>query len=392
MQTSKIIFHIDMNSFFASCEMADNEDLIGKAVVIAHNDPFQRSIIVSPSYEARKYGIKATMRVNEAFNLCKDIVVVEPNYQLYHYYSNAFKEYLLKITDKVEMASIDEAFVDVTDIVHGADAIDLAHKIQKDIYDIYKLPTSIGIAPNKLLAKMASDMKKPMGITILRRREIDKYMWPLPIGDLMGVGKKTLLKMDELKIKTIGDLANYQNLDLLKKILGNATATSLYAKSHGIDDSTLETEEQKSSSTSAAHTFYLDTYDEKIIFETIKMLSNSISHRLESNEKKAQTIGVNFRYSNGTQFSRSKTVNNPINESYEIYKTAIDIFNDYYDNINPIRLIGVFANRLIDDKNQVKQISIFDDFDKLNQEEQINKIVKNVNKIFGDGSIKKGIK
>ena len=392
MQTSKIIFHIDMNCFYASCEIAQNEDLIGKPVVIAHNDPFQRSIIVSPSYEARKFGIKATMRINEAFQLCKNIIVVEPNYELYSYYSNLFKEYLLKITSNVEMASIDEAFLDVTSICKGADAIDLAYKIQKEIYELYKLPTSIGIAPNKLLAKMASDMKKPMGVTVLRKREIDKYMWPLPISDLLGVGKKTLLKMKELNINTIGDLANFKDIELLKKELGRANALGLYSRSHGIDNSNIETEETKASSVSSAHTFYLDTYDEKIIRDMIKVLSNSISHRLEEDEKICQTIGVQFRYSNGYTFSRSKGLTNPTNNSYEIYKNAIDVFEDYYDSSMGIRLIGVFANRLINDAQQIKQISIFDDFEKIDQDEQINNLVKSVNKIFGEGSIKKGVK
>lgn len=392
MKTARIIFHIDMNSFYASCEIANNEDLKGKPVVIAHNDPFQRSIIVSPSYEARKYGIKATMKIIDAFKLCHDIVVVEPDHNLYHEYSKLFHQYLLKITDKVEMASIDEAFVDVTDICNGADAIKLAEKIQKDIYELYKLPTSIGIAPNKLLAKMASDMKKPMGITVLRRREIDKYMWVLPINDLLGVGKKTLDKMAELEIKTIGDLANYQDIEKLKKVLGNANAIGLYQRSHGIDDSIVTPYEQEQTSISSANTFYLDTYDEKLIKDTIKVLCNSVSNRLINEKKATLNIGIQFKYNDGIQFNRSKSLSKATNDNFELYKNAIDVFDDFYDNLRPIRLIGVFCNRLQDEKESIKQITIFDDFNKLDKEEQINKLIKEVNKIFGSDSIKKGVK
>ena len=392
MKTARIIFHIDMNSFFASCEMANNEDLIGKPVVIAHNDPFQRSIIVSPSYEARKYGIKATMRIIDAFKLCHDIVVVEPDYSLYQECSRLFHQYLLKLTPNVEMASIDEAFVDVTDICSGIDAIKLAEKIQKDIYELYKLPTSIGIAPNKLLAKMASDMKKPMGITVLRKREIDKYMWVLPIGDLLGVGKKTLDKMEELNIKTIGDLANYPDIEKLKKVLGNVNALGLYQRSHGIDDSIVSPYEQPQTSVSSANTFYLDTFDEKLIKDTIKVLCNSVSNRLIHEKKAALTIGIQFKYSDGISFNRSKSIMKATNDSFEIYKHAIDVFDDFYEENRAIRLIGVFCNRLQDEKESVKQVSIFDDFNKLEKEEQINKLVKEVNKIFGSDTIKKGVK
>ncbi|MCI6013414.1 MAG: DNA polymerase IV, partial [Coprobacillus sp.] len=188
---SKIIFHIDMNCFYCSCEIAENEDLSGKPIVVAHKDIIDRGIILSPSYEARKYGIKATMKVSEAKRLCKDIIVIEPRMELYHKYSQDFYNYLLSLAKdiKVEMASCDEAYVDVSQF--GTGAVELASKIQKDIYELYGLPCSIGIAPNKFLAKMASDMKKPMGITILRKRDLPEVMWPLPIEDLMGIGKKT---------------------------------------------------------------------------------------------------------------------------------------------------------------------------------------------------------
>ncbi len=391
MKTNQIILHIDMNCFFASCEIAVNESLKGKPIVIAHHDPFQRSIILSPSYEARKFGIKTTMKVKEAYDLCHDIIVVEPDMQLYNKYSKLFYEYLLKYTTLVEMASIDEAYVDCTNICKGADVVDLAKKIQKDIYEIYKLPTSIGIGPNKLLAKIASDMKKPMGLTVLRKREIDKYMWPLPINDLLGVGKKTILKMEELNIKTIGDLANYKDLEKLKSILGNANALSLYSKANGIDDSIVNPNEEQSTSISAAHTFYLDTFDEKVIKATIKSLCNTMGYRMQKAGQKALTVGIQFKYSNFKSYNRSKSLIKAINDEYDLYENCIDVFDEHFDENVGIRLIGVFANRLINDSS-VEQITIFDDFEKLDKDETINKLLKSVNGKFGNGSVKKGVK
>ena len=392
MKTSRIILHIDMNCFYASCELAVNESLRGKPVVIAHNDPFQRSIIVSPSYEARKYGIKATMTIKEAFDLCRDIVVAEPDYELYNHYSKLFHEYLLKITPMVEMASVDEAFLDLTDVCQGAEVIELAQKIQKEIYELYKLPTSIGIAPNKLLAKIASDMKKPMGITVLRKREIDKYMWPLPIKDLLGVGKKTIEKMDELKIKTIGDLANYKDLDLLKKTLGNVNALSLYSKANGIDDSLVNPNETQATSISADHTFYLETYDEKLIKNTIKVLCNTVCHRLQEANQKAMTLGVRFKYGNMKTYNRSKALSRATNDEYTWIDTCLDVFDEFYEDGQPIRLIGVFGNRLEDADKKLEQITIFDDFEKIDKEEVLKKLLKSVNDKFGEGAASKGVK
>lgn len=392
MKTSRIILHIDMNCFYASCELAVNESLRGKPVVIAHNDPFQRSIIVSPSYEARKYGIKATMTIKEAFELCRDIVVAEPDFELYSHYSRVFHEYLLKITPMVEMASVDEAFLDLTDVCEGIEVVELAKKIQKEIYELYKLPTSIGIAPNKLLAKIASDMKKPMGITVLRKREIDKYMWPLPIKDLLGVGKKTLEKMEELNIKTIGDLANYKDLELLKRTLGNVNALSLYSKANGIDDSVVNPNETQATSISADHTFYLETYDVTLIKNTIKVLCNTVCHRLQESNQRAMTLGVRFKYGNMKTYNRSKALSRATNDEYIWVDTCLDVFDEFYEENNPIRLIGVFGNRLEDADSKMEQITIFDDFDKINKEEVLKKLLKSVNDKFGEGTARKGVK
>ena len=262
MKNPKIIFHIDLNCFFASCEMAEDHELADKPVAVAHLDPLRKGIILSPNYEARKFQIKTTMLVRDALLLCKDLVVVEPEMALYEHYSQLFYAYLLSITKFVEMVSIDEAYLDVTEVCQTIHPLALAEKIQKELLEKYKLPVSIGIAPNKFLAKMASDMKKPLGITILRKREIDKYLWVLPIEDMLGVGKKTAPKLKAIGINTIGDLANYQNLDLLKQTIGEQNTLGLREHAWGIDDSQIDFSNDDSvQSISNAHTFDHDLYD-----------------------------------------------------------------------------------------------------------------------------------
>ncbi|MDD2493012.1 MAG: DNA polymerase IV [Bacilli bacterium] len=400
MKTSRIILHIDMNCFFASCEIAEDPDLLKKPVIIAHDDPFQRGIVLTASYEARSFGIKTTMQVREAFQLCKDIIVIEPDMELYSSYSDKFYQYLLTITKKVEMASIDEAYMDLSD--YQGDVVTLAHQIQETLLKEHRLPCSIGIAPNKFLAKMASDMQKPLGITILRKRELNKYLWPLPIEEMQGVGKKTAPKLHSMGIKTIGDLADLQNFNSLKQKLGHIYATSLHQRANGIDDSEVDSSGSDTVfSVSNSHTFDRNIYEEKILKDTLKILTNSVANRLQKKNLKAYTIGLQLKYANFRQINRSQSLENPTNDDYDIYKITEAILDEnfeegLYDVDNQrdstcIRLIGVFANRVVELKEQpIQQITIFDNLSELEKKAELKKILDGIKQKFGDTTISQG--
>lgn len=400
MKTSRIILHIDMNCFFASCEIAENPELLKKPVVIAHDDPFQRSIVLTASYVARSYGIKTTMQVREAFQLCKDIIIIEPDMDLYVSYSEKFYQYLLTITKKVEMASIDEAYVDVSD--YQGNVVALADKIQNDLLKEYRLPCSIGIAPNKFLAKMASDMKKPLGITILRKRELNQYLWPLPLEQMHGVGKKTAPKLQSLGLKTIGDLANPKNLALMKQKLGNIYATSLHQRANGIDDSEVDySGKVEVGSISNSHTFDRNIYEERILKDTLKILVNTVANRLQKKNLKAYTIGLQLKYANFRQINRSQSLETPTNDESDIYKITEAILDENFEeglydinnrrDSNCIRLIGVFANRIVESKEQPhQQITIFDNLTELEKKEELKKIIDGVKTKFGETTINQG--
>lgn len=190
-EQARILFHLDMNSFFASVEQAYDPSLKGKPVAVAGNPKERRGIIITCSYEARAFGIYTTMPVWEAKRKCPSLLFVTPTFERYRIASQAMFAILRDYTPLVEPVSIDEGYVDVTDIVEGADAVDLARTIQDRIQRELDLPCSIGIAPNKFLAKMASGMKKPMGITILRKRDVPRVLWPLDVEEMHGVGDKT---------------------------------------------------------------------------------------------------------------------------------------------------------------------------------------------------------
>lgn len=187
---ARIIFHVDMNSFYASVEAAYEPALRGKPLAIAGNAEARRGIVVTASYEARAKGVKAPMPLWEALKKCPELLVREPNFDRYRSASKRMFELLYEYTPFVEPVSIDEGYMDVTDNFKDGSAVSLAKEIQYRLKHELNLPCSIGIAPNKFLAKMASDMKKPMGITVLRKREIPTKLWPLPAIEMHGVGQK----------------------------------------------------------------------------------------------------------------------------------------------------------------------------------------------------------
>ena len=392
MGNGKIIFHIDMNCFYASCELALLPELKNSPVAVAPYASRRKSIILSANYEARKYGVRAAMSVSEAQRICPNIVILESHMELYSEFSQKFFDYFYSITPLVEPASIDEGYLDVTEVCKTINAIDLAKKIQQDLMSLYSLPSSIGIAPNKVLAKIASDMKKPLGIFILRKREVPNILWPMSVDTLPGVGKKTLPVLKMLNINTVGDLANYKDFKVLEEVLGPTNSKSLIALAHGEGSNVIDVNRfSENSSISNSQTFDNDEYDVNNMKSVLKILSNSVSYRLEKAKNKAYTFTVQIKYSNYHSVSRCRRLNNPINNAKEMYLLLEDIFDDLYDADSPIRLVGVSASKLITYNDEIYQISIFDDLDENEKKQSINNLLSNLQNTFGKTVIKQGI-
>ena len=389
----KVIFHIDMNSFFASCEIAENPELYDKDVAVAPYSSERKSIILAANYNAKRKGIKTTMHVNEALKICPGLVVVDSNHQLYNEYSRKFFSYFLSITSLVEPASIDEGYLDVTDLCKTINPLELAEKIQKDLIEQFKLPCSIGIAPNKFLAKMASDMKKPLGITVLRKREIKEKLWPLPISDMHGVGKKTLPILNSMKIFTIGDLANYSNIPLLEQSIGKQNAQHLIRHAYGEGSSEIDVNRFNDvSSISNSTTLNFDEYDSTKLKKTLKWLTNTVCSRLEKKQLKAHTFTIQIKYNTFKTVSKSKTVDKAINDSNTIFNIIEDLFEDLVDLSYGVRLLGVGASKLKQYRENLVQMSIFDSFDEVEKDNAINTLIRKLNEDFGRDVLKRGIK
>lgn len=382
-----------MNCFFVSCEIAENPDLAGKKVAVGANRFDHKGIITAASYEARKDGVRAAMSVSEALRKCPNLIIIEPNMSIYSEYSRNFFDYFYKITPLVEPASIDEGFLDITDVCEPQNAIHLAEEMQKYILTNLHLPCSIGIAPNKFLAKMASDMKKPLGITVLRKREIPEKLWPLPVGDMIGVGKRTLEMLQALGIRTIGELANYPNFALLKEMIGEASATNLMYHANGggsneVDDSHLD----DVSSISNSQTFDNDEYSVENMKLVMKILINTMCNRMEKKNLKAFTYRLQLKYNTFKVASKSITLPNPTSDSRRVYKILESIFDDFYDKSFPLRLIGVAATKVIESKDEIRQMSIFDSLDDEQKSFEIDNLINSINQEIGAKTLKKGIK
>ncbi len=387
-----IIFHIDMNAFFASCEIAKNPSLKGIPIVVAHDEPLRKSIVLTASYEARKYGIKTTMLTRDAIKLCPSVKIVEPHYEYYNQYSKMFFDYMDKITKIVEPMSIDEGFFDVTEICEKIHPLELAKKIQMDLYNM-GLPSSIGIGPNKFLAKMASDIKKPLGITVIRKREIDKILWPLKIEDMIGVGKKTAPKLHNIGIYTIGDAANFKDLKLLQETVGDSMADYIIDRANGGGSTELSLPNPDDfSSVSNSQTFEHDVNSVVVMKDLLKNLLNSVCHRMEKHDVVAYNFGIQIKYSDFQLISRSTSINNPTNDSYDIWPLIDELFEDNYDNTKYVRLLGVFASRCQKRSEQNKVYTLFDDLDQVEKENQVKKLLNKINNNLGENTIKIGMK
>lgn len=385
-KNGRVIFHVDMNSFYASVEMAFDPSLKGKPLAIAGNPEERKGIVVTSSYEARKYGVKTTMPLFEARRLCPNLIVMRPNFERYRTASKEMFKILADVTDMVQPVSIDEGYMDVTECAEQGSPPEIAERIQSRIYEELDLPCSIGIAPNKFLAKMASDMKKPMGITILRKRDLPTKLWPLPIGEMHGIGEKTSQKLKRLNIETIGDLANQPVLDL-KRLLG-INGERLQNRANGIDDRPVDPEavhEFKSIGTST--TLAEDTTDDTEVRTVLRKLANKVEARMKNKEVLAKHVQLMIRYHDRKTITRSKQLKDYIEKSDDLFTVAMQLFDDHWNQV-PIRLLGITASDFAEKSEITQQLDLFS-FEQYAEKEKLYKAIDNLTEKYGSNPFKK---
>lgn len=373
---SRVYFHIDLNAFFASCEELLDPSLKGKPLVVGGKS--RRSVISTANYEARKYGIHSAMPMQQAEKLCKDLVIVNSHYAFYSDMSHQFMQIIHSYTDLVEKASIDECYADMTDVIcRYPKPLDVAFEIQRRVLEETGLRCSIGIGPNMFLAKMASDMKKPMGITVLRIRDVPEKMWPLPIKEMQGIGKRTVPLMEDLNIHTIKDLATYQDLNALKPVLGK-NIESMIKRANGYDDRTLMTD-YDSKSMGISETLLEDVTDYDELRGLIRTLCRRLSKRLKEAHKAGYHVSMRICYYDFRNANKSKKLSAPIWTSDDLFVQAMILFDSSYEEEEAVRLIGVSVSDFASEDFLAKQVSLFD----APEEESTSEILHDLNHQLG---------
>ncbi len=350
--------HIDLNAFFATCEEIKNPSLIGKPVIICSESP--RGVVSTASYEARKFGVHSAMPYFEAKRLCPNGIFINPDFGYYEMLSRTFFSFLKEYSLKIEEASIDEGYVDMTEACKKvSDPNAFFQEIMDRLYKEIGLKCSVGVAPTKFLAKMASDMKKPMGITIIYRKNIDKMIYPLPIDAFFGIGKKTSSKLKDFGLSTIGDLKKaIDNDDPRLTSLFGKTYSRIKEEINGYGDDFVDSRPYDPKSLGHSETFPFDTNEEYVIKNKIKELSIEVSEGIKRDKKKAKTIVLIVKDSDFVSHNKSETISEGTDDWQTIYSVASGLYDSSYLGMM-VRLVGVTLQNLYDPSNETVQMNLW---------------------------------
>ncbi len=355
----KIIFHIDLNAFFASCAMIKEPYLKDKVFVVGGSSTSRRGVVSTASYLARKQGIHSAMSINEALSIYPKLVIVPLNFSLYHHYSSLFFQFLKRYSPLVLAGSIDEAYVDLTEASKKKHPLELAKEIQEGLLKEHQLPCSMGIAPTLFLAKMASDMQKPLGITVLRKKDIVHKLFPLPIKEMFGIGKKTYPKLEAIGVHTIGDFTKPELKPAILELMSEASYESFLDHVLGRSSDVIDPKQYmipKSISNETTLNYNMDASD--AIFKILVELLEHTHERLITDELVAKTVGIKLKDDKFQSINRSYTFQNYTDDYNQIYEAIESLFEKHYQG-EPLRLIGVFFNQTILKKDLKIDINLF---------------------------------
>jgi len=338
------ILHVDMDAFFVSVEEVLDPSLKGKPVIVG-GDPDGRGVVAAASYAARKYGIHSAMPIAKAKRLCPHAIFLRSSHRCYREYSAKVFEILRGYSPLVEPMSLDEAFVDLTgcEKLHGP-VLKAAEKIRNEIHEVLGLNASIGIASNKLLAKIASAYCKPNGMLWITSGMGQQFLAPLPIRRIPGVGPKGEAKLQSMGVKSVGDLAHL-SLEHLEKTFGK-WGVSLYLKSRGISDSPVTNETDDPHSISRETTFNVDLTDPLFLESRLSYLTEKVAGHLRENKLFSGAVALKLRYSDFQTVTRSKTLDIPTAEDHMLFKTGVGLFRKLFTHGEKVRLLGVTCTSL----------------------------------------------
>jgi len=384
----RTIIHVDMDAFYASVEQLDNPELRGRPVIVGA-DPRQgrgRGVVAACSYEARKFGVRSALPISQAWKLCPDGAYVRPRMKRYAEVSGEVMEILGSFTNLVEPLSIDEAFLDITGSValFGA-PIQIARAIKKRIRETTGLTGSAGVAPNKFLAKIASDIKKPDGLVVVEPDGIEAFLRDLPISRMWGVGPKTEERLRELGLHTIGALRARKREDIVRA-LGANLGDHLYNLAIGHDDRPV-VPNWEPKSVSNETTFDEDTADLSLLTQTVRHLAENVGRRLRRDSYKAKKITLKLRYAPFETHTKQTSIARATDSDEEIIRLALGLFEQFPLD-RRVRLIGVGTGDIVRPGEESAQLGLFDEAPR--KDGVIDRTVDRIRERFGDAAIKRG--
>lgn len=373
------ILHVDMNAFFAACHQAADPSLRGRPVLVSGDPDSRHGIVLTASYEARPFGVKTAMPTGEALRLCPQAVVIRPDFKLYSSYSRRVMAILSSYTPLVEQFSIDEAWLDVAgcEKLFGPPTA-IAREIKARIKEELDLTCSVGIAPTKILAKMASDLEKPDGLVLLTLADVPKRVWPLPVEALFGVGPQTAAALRSLGIRTIGQLAHYP-LDSLKARFG-VYGEYLAELAQGRDGSRVNPEGEGVKSVGNSITLPQDTADPEEIETVLLALAEEVGARLRRRALSGRTVTVSIKTPDFRLHTRSTTHQEPTCLTEAIYTRARRIYRQHFAG-RPVRLVGLVVSGLLP-PGAPAQLELFSG--QINKRARLAQTVDRLRARFGD--------
>ncbi len=339
----RAIAHLDLDAFYAAVEVLADPDLEGKPILVGGR-PEGRGVVAAASYAAREYGVHSAMPMYQAVRLCPKAVVLPPRFHLYREYSSRVMALLREVTPVVEEISIDEAYLDLTGPVGGwEDAVALARGLQDRVRGDVGLSASLGVASNKLVAKVASDYDKPGGLTVVRPGEEEAFLSPLPVQVIWGIGPVTADRLSEIGVTTVGDLARLSESELVAYFGDHGAAMARRAR--GSDRRPVVTEQSRKS-VSRETTFSRDLREMKALKQSLWTLSQSVSERLGRAGAVAGTIAIKLRYDDFETLTRQMSLDVPTADEVRIYRAALVLLTQAWEQGRPVRLLGVGGTEL----------------------------------------------
>ena len=384
----RIIFHIDQNCYFASVEMISRPELRNVPMAVAGDAKVRHGIILAKNEPAKKFGIKTAEAIWQAKAKCPDLVLVDAHHDKYEFYSKKLREMYSEYTDKVEPFGLDECWLDMTGIVSDYDeaeqvALDIRNRVKAE----FKLTCSVGISFNKVFAKLGSDYKKPDATTVFTDANWQEKIWPMPVSDLLFVGRHTTDKLSKINVKTIGDLARTDG-EFINRYLGKV-GVALWEYANGLDDSPVAETGYKRIPKSVGNstTTAEDMTSDRQIERTLHMLSESVAERLRKHGLKGTVVQITVRDRDLGIYEKQGILYRATDDAQDIYKSARDLFKGSYDWNKGVRSIGVRCTKLVR-SDSGEQLSLFTEAKKSERDERLNKAIDDINRRYGTSVIK----